>query len=231
LRGGDDGLLLRVRPLPRLRSAVHLQPAPGVPSVRVGEAGVRKPICASCVELANPLREERGLEPIRPLAGAYEVGERSRRTILTRGGTSAPDPRLPPHAFRRPTRVRSACRVRLYLPDEEDEILDDAPVVIVSELADNPGTSVKDAIEQIAAEVMDAHRASPSSACRSLRRAIPAGGHQQGRGDVRPARLQPPRGPGGRTRGRLAQGGRLAHLEAPRPPCRRGPPGIPGVGV
>ena len=33
---------------------------------------MRKPICASCVELANPLREERGLEPIRPLPGAYE---------------------------------------------------------------------------------------------------------------------------------------------------------------
>ena len=27
---------------------------------------------ASCVELANPLREECGLEPIRPLPGAYE---------------------------------------------------------------------------------------------------------------------------------------------------------------
>ena len=43
-----------------------------VPSVRAGEAGLRKPIRASCVELANPLREERGLEPIRPLPGAYE---------------------------------------------------------------------------------------------------------------------------------------------------------------
>ncbi len=60
------------------------------------------------------------------------------------------------HAFRGPTGVRSACRVRLYLPDEEDKILDDAPVVIVSELPDNPGTSVTNAIEQIAAEVMDA---------------------------------------------------------------------------
>jgi hypothetical protein len=49
------------------------------------------------------------------------------------------------HAFRGPSGVRSACRVRLYMPDEEDEAL-----------ANNPGTSVTNAIEQIAAEVMDA---------------------------------------------------------------------------
>ncbi len=61
------------------------------------------------------------------------------------------------HAFRGPSGVRSACRLRLYLPDEEDKILDGAPVVIVSELPDNPGTSVTNAIEQIAAEVIDAH--------------------------------------------------------------------------
>jgi hypothetical protein len=64
------------------------------------------------------------------------------------------------HAFRGPTGIRSACRVRLYLPDvsEPGETLEDAPVVIVSELPDNPGTSVTNAIEKIAAEVMDAHR-------------------------------------------------------------------------
>jgi hypothetical protein len=64
------------------------------------------------------------------------------------------------HAFRGPSGVRSACRLRLYLPDEEDKILDDVPVAIVSELPDNPVTSVTsvtNAIEQIAAEVMDAH--------------------------------------------------------------------------
>lgn len=63
------------------------------------------------------------------------------------------------HAFRGPSGVRSACRVRLYLPDmaKPGEALDDAPLVIVSELADNPGTSVTNAIEQIAAEVMDSH--------------------------------------------------------------------------
>jgi hypothetical protein len=59
------------------------------------------------------------------------------------------------HAFRGPSGVRSACRVRLYMPAEEDEACGDAPVVIVSELANNPGTSVTNAIEQIAAEVMD----------------------------------------------------------------------------
>ena len=63
------------------------------------------------------------------------------------------------HAFRGPTGGRSACRVRLYLPDaaEPGETLGGAPVVIVSELPDNPGTSVTNAIEQIAAKVMDAH--------------------------------------------------------------------------
>ena len=63
------------------------------------------------------------------------------------------------HVFRGPSGVHSACRVRLYLPDttEQGETLGDAPVVIVSELPVNPGTSVTNAIEQIAAEIMDAH--------------------------------------------------------------------------
>ena len=60
------------------------------------------------------------------------------------------------HGFRGPSGARSACRVRLYMPDKEDEALGDAPVVIVSELASIPGTSVTNAMEQIAAEVMDA---------------------------------------------------------------------------
>lgn len=42
-----------------------------VPSVRV--EGTREPICGGCVERANPMREENGLEPIRILPGAYEV--------------------------------------------------------------------------------------------------------------------------------------------------------------
>lgn len=63
------------------------------------------------------------------------------------------------HAFHGPSGVRSACRVRLYLPDaaEPGETLANAPVVIISELADNPGASVTNAVEQIAAEVIDAH--------------------------------------------------------------------------
>ncbi len=60
------------------------------------------------------------------------------------------------HAFRGPSGVRSACRVRLYQPEDAGEALGDASVVVVSELANNPGTSVTNAIEQIAAEVMDA---------------------------------------------------------------------------
>ncbi len=46
------------------------------------------------------------------------------------------------NAFRGPSGVRSACRVRLYQPDEKDEAIGDAPVAIISELVANPGTSV-----------------------------------------------------------------------------------------
>ena len=35
-------------------------------------AGIRQPICANCVRLANVQRERNGLEPIVPLPGAYE---------------------------------------------------------------------------------------------------------------------------------------------------------------
>jgi hypothetical protein len=41
-----------------------------VPSVVVH--GVRQPICRTCVELANPNRIAKGLEPIAILPGAYE---------------------------------------------------------------------------------------------------------------------------------------------------------------
>jgi hypothetical protein len=40
-----------------------------VPSIRVD--GVRQPICAACVEKANPLRVANGLEPIVPHKDAY----------------------------------------------------------------------------------------------------------------------------------------------------------------
>jgi hypothetical protein len=46
--------------------------------------------------------------------------------------------------------VQSRCRIRLYLPYEDT----DAAVVICSELPDNPGASVKDTAEQIAAEII-----------------------------------------------------------------------------
>jgi hypothetical protein len=42
------------------------------------------------------------------------------------------------------------------VPDDEDESLGDAPVMIVSEFANNPGNSVTNTIEQMAAGVMDA---------------------------------------------------------------------------
>jgi hypothetical protein len=52
-----------------------------------------------------------------------------------------------------PTPRGGRCRVRIYL--SEDEL--DAPVVICTELPDNPGTSITNSAEQIAAEVMRAY--------------------------------------------------------------------------
>lgn len=52
-----------------------------VPSIRVnsrGQAdpnGTREPICQTCVERVNPLREKNGLEPIAVLPGAYDAQE------------------------------------------------------------------------------------------------------------------------------------------------------------
>lgn len=43
-----------------------------VPSVRRTPEGPREPICRGCVERANPVRRERGLDEIRVLPGAYE---------------------------------------------------------------------------------------------------------------------------------------------------------------
>src|ERR687895_797786 len=53
-----------------------------------------------------------------------------------------------------PTLRGGKCRVRIYLPEEEQ----DAPVVICSELPNNGGTSVTYAAEQLAAEVIRSHR-------------------------------------------------------------------------
>lgn len=44
-----------------------------VPSVRYN--GVREPVCAACVERANPERAARGLEPIVPHPEAYEPAD------------------------------------------------------------------------------------------------------------------------------------------------------------
>lgn len=44
-----------------------------VPSVNYN--GSRRPICLTCVERVNPRRIANGLEPIRPLPGAYEPAE------------------------------------------------------------------------------------------------------------------------------------------------------------
>jgi hypothetical protein len=54
------------------------------------------------------------------------------------------------HLYRGIIGVRSRCRIRLYLPQEDR----DAAVVICSDLPDNPGTPVINAAEQIAAEVI-----------------------------------------------------------------------------
>ncbi len=53
--------------------------------------------------------------------------------------------------YRVPDGSPSKCRVRIYEPDDPAR---DAPVVILSELADNPGTSVTDAAPLVAAEVI-----------------------------------------------------------------------------
>jgi hypothetical protein len=53
-----------------------------------------------------------------------------------------------------PTPKGGQCRVRIYLPEEEQ----DAPVVICSELPNNGGTSITNATEQLAAEVIRSHR-------------------------------------------------------------------------
>jgi hypothetical protein len=44
-----------------------------VPSIRVPVTGQRAPICLDCVERVNPQRIRNGLQPIKPLPGAYEA--------------------------------------------------------------------------------------------------------------------------------------------------------------
>jgi hypothetical protein len=54
-----------------------------------------------------------------------------------------------------PTPNGGRCRIRIYLPDEPES---DAPVVMCSELSNNPGMSITDAAQTIAAEVIRGHR-------------------------------------------------------------------------
>ena len=53
-----------------------------------------------------------------------------------------------------PTPNRGRCRVRIFLPDEER----DAPVVVCTELANNPGQSVTNAAERLAGEVISSFK-------------------------------------------------------------------------
>jgi len=58
------------------------------------------------------------------------------------------------HTYGKGFRVlRSQCRIRIYSPDDPK----DAPVVICSELANNLGTSVTEAAQIIAGEVIEHH--------------------------------------------------------------------------
>ncbi len=57
------------------------------------------------------------------------------------------------HLFESVSGTPSRCRISVYLPEEEH----DAPVVVCSELANNPGIAVTGAAENIAAEVIAAH--------------------------------------------------------------------------
>jgi hypothetical protein len=52
-----------------------------------------------------------------------------------------------------PTPQGGRCRIRLYLPDEEQ----DAPVVVCTEPPKNPGVPITYAVEHIAAEVIAAN--------------------------------------------------------------------------
>ena len=60
------------------------------------------------------------------------------------------------HPFESVSGIRSRCRIRVYLPEQEHEE-HDAPVVVCSELPENPGIPVTGAAEHIAAEVIMAH--------------------------------------------------------------------------
>ena len=62
------------------------------------------------------------------------------------------------HSYRSAGGRRACCRVRIYLPDD----VRDAPVVICSEVPNNPGGSITNLAEVIAARVIQATRDPPS---------------------------------------------------------------------
>jgi hypothetical protein len=53
-----------------------------------------------------------------------------------------------------PMRGGGRCRLRIFVPDAEGERMGDAAVVVCSELPDNPGESVTERAEDLAAEVL-----------------------------------------------------------------------------
>jgi hypothetical protein len=57
------------------------------------------------------------------------------------------------HPYKDPGGRASHCRIRIYLPDD----VRDAPVVICSELPNNPGGSITNSAETIAAGVIQAN--------------------------------------------------------------------------
>jgi hypothetical protein len=57
------------------------------------------------------------------------------------------------HDYTRPTPHGGRCRVRIYQGDA-----DELPVVVCMELDDNEGTSITNAAERLAAEVLSNHR-------------------------------------------------------------------------
>jgi hypothetical protein len=74
------------------------------------------------------------------------------------------------------------CRVRIYLPDE----VRDAPVVICSELPNNPGGSITNSVEAIAAGVIQNNKLSTPLVWIELRPEESTNGWS---GDVRAGRL------------------------------------------
>ena len=75
------------------------------------------------------------------------------RVSFCRNDADAPGQRLL-HPYKDAGGRPSHCRIRIYLPDE----VRDAPVVICSELPNNPGGSITNSAEVIAAGVIRANK-------------------------------------------------------------------------